>query len=213
MCPAMDEIQPGLMHWSAFHERIRQDFHSAFHAPSGTLIDPMEPLGGIGEIEHHGRPQRIVLTSRHHYRHSDRFRAAYDIPVLCHRAGLHEFEDGRQVDAYEFGDELAPGVRALEVGVLTPEETALHIAAGDGALTLADAAIRGRHGELGFVPDSLIGDDPPAIRAGLRAAFKRLCDEHEFDTLLLAHADPIATGARSALRTFADAPTAGAPPA
>ena len=212
MCPPMDEIQPGLLHWAAFHDGIGQEVHSAFHAPSGTLIDPMEPLDGLDAVERHGRPERIVLTSRHHYRHSDRFRAAFDIPVLCHRAGLHEFEGGPQVDAYEFGDELAAGVKALEVGVLTPEETALHIAAGDGALTLADAAIRGRHGELGFVPDFLLGDDPPAIRAGLRAAFRRLCDEHEFDTLLLAHADPITTGARSALRTFADAPTAGAPP-
>jgi hypothetical protein len=209
----MDEIQPGLLHWAAFHEGIRQDVHSAFHAPTGTLIDPMEPLGGPAELERHGRPERIVLTSRHHYRHSDRLREAFGIPVLCHEAGLHEFEGGPQVDGYAFGDELAPGIRALEVGVLTPEEAALHIAAGDGALTLADAAIRGRHGELAFVPDFLLGDDPPAIRDGLRAAFRRLCTEHEFDTLLLAHGDPIATGARSALRTFADAPTAGAPPA
>jgi hypothetical protein len=212
MCPPMDEIQPGLLHWTAFHEGIRQDVHSAFHAPSGTLIDPMEPLGGLAALERHGRPERIVLTNRHHYRHSDRFREELGIPVLCHRTGLHEFEGGPQVDGFEFGDELAPGIRVLEVGVLTPEETAVHIAAGDGALAFADALVRGRHGELGFVPDFLLGDDPPAIREGLRASFRRLCDEAEFDTLLLAHGDPVAIGGRSALRTFADAPTAGAPP-
>jgi hypothetical protein len=209
----MEEIQPGLLHWTAYHDGIGHDVHSAYHAPSGTLIDPMEPLGGAEAIERHGRPQRIVLTSRHHYRHSDRLRAAFDIPVLCHEAGLHEFEGGPQVDGYAFGDELAPGVTALEVGVLTPEETALHIAAGDGALTLADAALRGRQGELRFMPDGLLGDDPSAVRRGLRAAFRRLCEEHEFDSLLLAHADPIRAGARSALLTFAEAPTAGAPPA
>jgi len=201
----MDEIQPGLLHWTAFHEGIRQEVHSAFHVPSGTLIDPMEPPEGRDAIE----PRRIVLTNRHHYRHSARF----GCPVLCHEAGLHEFGDGREVEGFAWGDEIAPGVTALEVGVLCPEESALHLAAGGGAVALADAAIRGRHGELGFVPDSLLGDDPQAIRDGLRAAFRRICDEHEFESLLLAHGDPIANAGRSALRTFADAPTAGAPPA
>jgi hypothetical protein len=209
----MDQIQPGLLHWTAYHRGIGKDVHSAYHSPSGTLIDPMEPLGGLAAVERHGPPRRIVLTSRHHYRDSDRFRAAFGIPVLCHEAGLHEFGDGAEVEGYAFGDELAEGVRAVEVGVLTPEETALHIAAGDGAVTLADAAVRGSHGELGFMPDFLLGDDPQAVREGLRAAFLRVCEEHEFDSLLLAHGDPIATGARSALRAFAESPTAGAPPA
>jgi hypothetical protein len=197
----MDEIRPGLLHWTAFHDGIGTNVHSAFHVPTGTLIDPMEPPEGLDAV---GRPERIVLTSRHHYRHSDRFREAFGCPVLCHDAGLHEFDDGREVAGFAFGDELAPGVTALEVGALTPEETALHIAAGDGALTLADAAIRGRRGELRFVPDPLIGDDPEAVKDGLRAAFRRLCD-WEFDALLLAHGDPIVSGGRSALRQFAGA--------
>jgi hypothetical protein len=205
----MEEIRPGLLHWTAFHEGIRQDVHSAFHVPSGTLIDPMEPPGGLDAIE----PARIVLTNRHHYRHSDRFRDAFGCPVLCHEAGLHEFEgSGAHVDGFAWGDELAPGVTALEVGVLCPEESALHLADGASALAFADAVIRGRHGELGFVSDYLLGDDPAAVKDGLRASFRRLCEEQEFETLLLAHGDPIATGARTALRTFADAPTAGAPP-
>lgn len=207
----MEQIQPGLLHWTAYRDTIGADVHSYFHALSGTLVDPMEPPEGIAAIG--GEPQRIVLTNRHHYRHSDRFRAAFGCPVLCHESGLHEFADGREVEGFAFGDELAPGVRVLEVGVLTPEETALHLAGeGGGAMAFADCVIRGRHGELGFVPDPLLGDDPPAIRDGLRAAFRRLCDENEFDALLLAHGDPIAHGGRSALRTFADAPTAGAPP-
>ena len=201
----MEELQTGLLHWTAYHEGIGQDVHSAYHAASGTLIDPKLPRGGLAAIERHGRPQRIVLTSRHHYRDSDAIREAFGCSVLCHEAGLHEFEGGPQVDGFAFGDELADGVRALEVGVLTPEETALHIAAGDGAVTLADAAIRGRQGELGFVSDGLLGDDPQAIRSGLRDAFRRICDAVEFDTLLLAHGEPIRHGGRSALRTFADA--------
>ena len=180
--------------------------HSYLHTPSGTLIDPMEPLQGLEAVP---PVERIVLTNRHHYRHSDRFREAFGCPVLCHEAGLHEFPDGG-VEGFRWGDELAPGVTALEVGVLCPEETALHLA--DTALAFADALIRGRHGELGFVSDWLLGDDPAAIRHGLRERFHALADELEFDALLLAHGEPVRRGGRSALRTFADAPTAGAPP-
>jgi len=200
MCPVMDEIQPGVLHWTAFRDTIGANVHSYFHVASGTLIDPMEPPEGIDALP---RPERIVLINRHHYRDSDRF----GCPVLCHEAGLHEFEDGPEVKGVAFGDELAPGVTAHEVGVLTPEEAAVHLAGeGGGALAFADALIRGRDGELGFVPDSLLGDDPAAIKEGLRAAFRRLCDEVEFDALLLAHGEPIGSGGRSALRAFADAP-------
>ena len=206
----MDELQPGLLHWTGYRETIGQDVHSAFHVASGTVIDPMVPLGGLEAFERHGRPQRLVLTSRHHYRDADAFVEAFGCTVHCHEAGLHAFDGG--VEGFAFGDELAPGVIALEVGVLTPEETALHLDAGDGALALADAAIRGAHGELGFVPDELLGDDPDAIRRGLRASFSRLCESQAFDTLLLAHGDPIVHAGRSALWTFAEAPTAGGPP-
>jgi hypothetical protein len=201
----MEEIQPGLLHWTAFRDTIGEDVHSYLHTPSGTLIDPMVPLQGLDAVP---RVERIVLTNRHHHRESDRFREAFGCAVLCHEAGLHEFPD-RDVEGFRWGDELAPGVQALEVGVLCPEETAVHV--GD-ALAFADALVRGRHGELAFVSDWLLGDDPPAIRHGLRERFRALADEVEFDALLLGHGDPVRTGGRSALRTFADAPTAGAPP-
>jgi hypothetical protein len=209
----MEEIAPGVFGWTAYRDTIGQDVHSYYDLTSGTVLDPMVPLQGLGAFD--GRPvHRIVLTNRHHYREADAFRARFGCPVLCHEAGLHEFEGGPEVEGFAFGDELAPGVRALEVGVLTPEETAIHLeAAGTGALAFADSVIRGRHGELGFVPDELLGDDPQAVREGLRAAFRRLAEELEFDALLLAHGDPMRHGGRSALRTFATAPTAGAPPA
>ena len=200
MCALMEEIQPGVLHWTAFRDTIGADVHSYFHVPSGTLLDPMVPPDGIDAI---ARPERIVLTSRHHYRDSDRF----DCPVLCHEAGLHEFEGGPEVEGFRFGDELAPGVTAHEVGVLTPEETAVHLAGdGGGALAFADAVVRRGSGPLAFVSDPLLGDDPAAIKEGLRATFRRLCDEVEFDALLMAHGAPIATGGMAALRTFADAP-------
>lgn len=210
MSEPMEQILPGLWHWTAFRDTIGADVHSYWHEPSGTVLDPMVPPEGLDAFDGR-RVERLVLTNRHHYRHADDYRERFGCSVHAHEAGLHDLPG--HVEGFTFGDELAAGVRALEVGVLTPEETAVHIAAGGGALAFADCVIRGRHGELGFVPDRLLGDDPEAVRAGLREAFARLAREQEFEALLMAHGEPVRSAGRSALLTFAEAPTAGAPPA
>jgi hypothetical protein len=190
----MNEIAPGVLDWTAFRDTIGQAVHSHYVTGPGVLIDPMPPDGGLP-----GEPRLVVLTNRHHLR----FAADYDCPIRCHEAGLHEFEGGDvDVEGFAFGDELAPGVHALEVGVLCPEETALHIAAGDGVLAFADAIVRDRDGGLAFVPDWLLGDDAGAVKAGLRDAFARLLEEQEFDALLLAHGDPSPSGGRAELERF-----------
>ena len=98
----------------------------------------MLPPDGVDAFR--GRePEVILLTNRHHYRHSDRFTEEFGCPVLCHQAGLHEFEGGPPVQGFAFGDDVANGVLALEVGALTPEETAFHVDAGSGS-----AVVRGR---------------------------------------------------------------------
>ena len=188
----MDELAPGLYDWTARHEGHGQIVHSHYLEGGGVLIDPMgPPPDGLP-----GEPGLVVLTSRHHLRHA----ASYGVPIVAHEAGLHEFAGGDvDVRPFAFGDELSPGVRALEVGVLTPEETALHLDVGDGWLVLADAAIRGGDGALSFVPDGLIGDDPEGVKAGLRQALRRILDTEDFDGLLLAHGAP---GTRAELAAF-----------
>jgi hypothetical protein len=156
----------------------------------------MEPPEGLHALPRD--PERIVMSNRHHWRRIPRFRDEFGIPVLCHEAGLHDLPDG--VEGYAWGDDLAPGVTAREVGVLCPEETAVQI---DGALLFADAVIRGRGGALAFVPDGLLGDDPDAIREGLRARLRALAEEVDFDALLMAHGAPVASGGRDLLRAFA----------
>jgi hypothetical protein len=190
----MKEIAPGLIDWTALHEGIGQEVHSHYVAEPGVVIDPMPADGELPS-----RPRLAVLTNRHHLRHA----RDYGCPIRCHEAGLHEFEGADvEVEGFAFGDELAPGLRALEVGVLCPEETALHIAVGDGFLALADAIVRDGKGRLAFVPDYLLGDDPDAVRTGLRDAFARLLNEERFDGLLLAHGDPTARGGRAELEAF-----------
>lgn len=205
----MDEIFPGLTTWTAIRETIGQPVHSAYAVEARTLIDPMVPPEGLtafgdGELP---APERIVLTNRHHRRHSARYVERFRCDVLVNEHGLYELMDGPlRVRGFAPGDEVAPGIVAHEVGVLCPDESALHVAVGGGALAVADGVIRAHDdGALGFVSDPLLGDDPVRIRRGLAAAYRRLCDELEFEALLLAHGAPIATGGRDALREFADA--------
>ncbi|HEY7530627.1 MAG TPA: hypothetical protein VIC56_08135 [Gemmatimonadota bacterium] len=202
----MNEILPGVFHWSVLHEKIGIPVHSCFLRAAGVLIDPMVPAGGLDALERHGTPRHALLTNRHHYRHSGRFAERFGVEVRCHRAGLHEFTRGERVEPFEPGDELPGGIRVVEVGVLCPEETAFHLPprrgeTGGGLLAMGDAVIRGEDGELRFVPDEYM-DDADAVKRGLRQAFRRL-GELRFDTLLLAHGEPLAGNGREALRAFA----------
>ena len=197
---AMKETLPGIFHWTALHEGIGSDVSSYFVEGSGTLIDPMLPEVGTGWFR--GRPpERIVLTIRHHYRHSEAFVREFGIEVWCHEDGLHEFEDGPAVRGYSFGDTLAPGITALELDVLSPDDTALRIDADRGVLAFGDGLVHWGEGSVGFVPDRYMGDDPEAVKRGLRAGLERLLAE-EFDHLFFAHGIPIVGGGRQALERF-----------
>jgi hypothetical protein len=195
----MREIGPGIHHWKARHPKIGIEVSSYYLEPPATLTDPLEPAEGIEWFESGTKPERVVLTNRHHYRHSDRFADAFGCRVLCNEHGLHEFEDGPEVEGFAFGDVLADGITAVEVGVLCPEETALHIELGDGFVALADSLTN--YEELGFVSDRLLGDEAEAVKSGLLESFRRLLDL-DFDGLLLAHGEPIVPGGKEALREF-----------
>ena len=199
----IEEILPGVLHWTAFRDTIGEQVHSYCVPESRVLIDPMEPDVGLDWFEQHGPPELILLTNRHHYRHSGRFVDRYGCRVLCHRDGLYEFEGEARVNGFSFGDELAPGITAERVAVLCPEETAFLIESGSGALSFADAIVRDDGGPLRFVSDWLLGDDPEAVKSGLRESFRQLL-ELDFDNLLLAHGSPLVGGGKDALREFVE---------
>ncbi len=161
----------------------------------------MVPAEGLDWFRRQSKPEHVYLTNRLHYRGSDRFVEAFGTTVWCHSAGLHEFGPAPRVRGFEHGDELPGGIRALKVGALCPEETAPLIPAGGGALALGDSAIRVNE-HLEFVPDALMGEDPKAVKRGLRLAFSVLLKER-FEHLLLAHGRPFVKGGRDALRRIA----------
>jgi hypothetical protein len=200
----MREIAPGLVHWTGRHPKIGIDVSSYQHLPARVVIDPLVPAEGLDAVAARGAPELVLLTSRNHYRHSDRFAEAFGCPARCHESGLYEFTHGEKVEPFAFGDELAQGIVAQEVGSLSSDETAFHLA-DVAALAVADGVIRTGDGPLEFVPGRLMGDDPEEVRAGLLRAFRRLL-ELDFDTLLLAHGDPVVGDGKDALARFVEEP-------
>jgi hypothetical protein len=195
------ELQPGVYWWTAVHPNLGAEVSSYYLAESRTLIDPLLPPEGIEWFGGDERPipERIVLTNRHHLRDSPRFDSEFGCTILCHEAGLHEFTNGPDVEGFFFGDEVAPGVVAHEVDAICPEETALHISAGDGLIAVADGVIN--YDGPRFVSDRLIGESPETVKHGLRDAYRRLLDLR-FDGMLFAHGDPIPSGGKAVLREF-----------
>lgn len=199
----MDEITPGVWHWTARHPKIHIKVSSYFVPELGLLLDPLVPPDGFERLEELARPREIVLTNRHHWRDCGRLIERFGCTVRAPRVGMHEFTHGEPVEPYDFGDALVGGaVKVYEVGGICPDESALHVPSVS-ALAVADGVIH--HGELGFVSDDLM-DDPEDTKAALKDAYARLAAELDFDNLLTAHGAPVVGGARVALRDFAAAP-------
>jgi glyoxylase-like metal-dependent hydrolase (beta-lactamase superfamily II) len=195
----VQELLPGLFHWYAIHPNHGMQVGCHFAAGSGTVFDPLLPDEGVQWFDQH-RPRRIVLSTRHHLRHSEQIAERYGCPILAHTDGLHAFEDGPSVEGFEFGDQLADDVTALTMDAISPDDTALRIDVAEGALLFADSVIN--HGGLRFVPDSLIGDEPEQVKRAILERVAALLDE-DFDHLLFAHGDPVIGGGKQTLRAFA----------
>jgi hypothetical protein len=196
------EVLPGVHHWTAIHPKIRLPVDSFYIESARVVLDPMVPREGLEWFEGREPPSQIVLTNRHHLRESERYTETFGCPIRCSEPGLHEFGQGPKVKGFAFGEELAPGITAHELGAICPDDTALHIrTAAASALAFADGVTRPRGGGLSFVPRFLMGDDPTAVRARLRESLHGLL-ELDFDNLLFAHGEPLIGGGKAALREF-----------
>ena len=195
----MDEVIPGILHWQARHPNIKTDVSSYLLTDTATALDPILPSGEGPDWLGHEVGQ-VVLTVRHHLRSASDF----GVPIVVHRSGLREVEgEAVEVNGYEAGDELAPGVRVLPFGRICPDDAALHIALGAcGVLAFGDGIIN--YGEIGHPPDQLLGDDPEAAKADIVEGLVPLLDE-DFDVLLFAHGEPVASGGKRMLRDFVQA--------
>ena len=204
----MQEVLPGVFHWTARHPKIHIDVSSYWLEDAGVLFDPLvPPHEGLDWFAQRSvAPSAILLSNRHHYREADRFAERFGCQVHCNSAGLHEFSQEQRVEGFEVGDVLAGGVVACELDAICPDDTAL-LLTEQRAMLFADGVVRGGpyggDGPLGFVPDSLM-DDPPATKRELLAACARLLAEHDFEHLLLAHGGPVIGDGRRLLADLLD---------
>ena len=199
------EVIPGILEWSGRHPNHGSIVHSHYLTEQRVAIDPIGIDGIVAALERAGGVEQVVLTNRHHLRGAEEIIAASGAVLRCPRTGLHAFEGADTPTAVGYGweEEVAVNVTAHEVGSLSPDEGALHIAVGPGALAFADTIVADERG-LGFVPDSLM-DDPEGTKRGIVAAIRPLL-ELDFDVLLMAHGAPIPVGGKQVLAAFADSP-------
>jgi hypothetical protein len=192
----MDEILPGVHHWSARHPEIGITVHSYYLARARTALDPLLPEGA-GPDSLPGEVDQVVLSIGLHTRSAPEF----GVPIRIPREGMHRFEGrGITVEPFDDGEEIGPGLRARRVAGIAPDDYALHLDEGPGVIAFADAVIN--ESGVAFVPDDLMGDDPAAVKAATLDALEALLAEEEFDALLFAHGPPIASGGRAALEGF-----------
>jgi hypothetical protein len=196
----MEELIDGVFHWKATHPRLKIEVCCHFVAGSGTVIDPLLPREGIEWFDDRGVRQ-VILSNRHHLRHGEQIAKRFGCPIRAHESGLHEFEEGPEVEGFAFGDRLADDVVSLEMDAICPDDTVLRIDAGEGALLFADSLIH--YGSIGFVPDNLIGNDPHGVKRRVHDRCRALLDER-FEHLLFAHGEPLIGDGREALRDFAE---------
>ncbi len=199
----MEEIAPGLWHWTALRESIRNEVDSYWLERERVLIDPMLPPEGTARLAERP-PEHVILSCRHHDRDAWKLRDEFGCTLHVVASGAHELEGRGPFETFSWGDELPGGLIAQEVDAISPDETALYIPA-HRALAVADGVVRwpGQPG-LSFVPDAFM-DEPEQTKAGLVAAFLRLL-ELDFDLLLLAHGGP---STKDELRAFVGAARSG----
>ena len=194
-------MPPGLRHWTARHPNHGMLVSSYALEAEGVLLNPLLP-DGSREVLEAMTVTAIVLTNRHHVRDAERL-AGPDVPVFAPSAGLDDMSGlDVPVEGYADGDRLPGDLRAAEVGHLSADEFAV-FSARHRALAVADGVMRDGDGPLSVPPDGLIGDDPAAVKRGLGRALTRLCDELEFDHVLLAHGLPLIGDGNERLRRFA----------
>jgi hypothetical protein len=203
----MDEVVHGVFHWQARHPRTGGQAHSHLLVHAQTVLDPMVTADALELLRAHP-PERVVLSNRHHYRQADLLVDEFGCQVFCPEAGLDAFTDGdRVVEPFAYGDEVAPGLFAHEIGSICPDDAALELRRAPGVVAFADGLMH-HEGRLHFVSDALLADDPADVddvKHGLFASLERLLGL-DFEVMLFAHGEPVASGGRRKLASFLDTP-------
>lgn len=186
----IEEVVPGVWHWSLHDDRI--DFVSSSHAvaaEAGTvLIDPL-PLAP-GPLEALAPVHAICLTAGSHQRSAWRLRRRLGARVWA-PAPARELEEEPDV-RYSAGDLLPAGLAAyFTPGAGTTQHTLL--LADRGVAFVPDLLLRPQGGELEISPYEH-SYDPAEQRRSLEKLL-----ELPFSVLCLAHGAPVTADPKPAI--------------
>jgi glyoxylase-like metal-dependent hydrolase (beta-lactamase superfamily II) len=185
----VEEVVPGVWHWSISDERIG-GFISAAHAASTVLIDPL-PLAPEA-FERLGPVSAIVLTCGSHQRSSWRLRGELGVPVWA--PALSKEIDEEPDERYGDGDELPGGLRAVFTpGAGTTQHTLL--LTSPSVAFVPDLLLRPAGESLAVLPDKW-AHDPQQMRESLRKVL-----DLDFEVLCLGHGAPVTDDPKGVLRT------------
>ena len=200
----MEEVVPGVWHWTAMHPRIGQQVHSHWIADSRVVLDPMVPPEGMPVFD--PAPERVVLTNRHHLREGGTFADELGgVPILGPGGRHARVRRGRSAGGRLRGGRRGRAGRHRQGdGAIALDDHVLHIRTrGEGLLAFGDAIIVW-DGELTFVPDFLMDEPDKVKKDTVERAVPLLA--LDFDHLLFAHGDPVIGRGRTALAEFMENP-------
>ena len=187
----LQQIAPNLWFWTALHEEWQVAFSSAaWVADEGlVLVDPIElSAAGLAEMEKLGKPIAILLTNQNHERHASWFRKHYRIPVHVHRDAV----PGIEIPPDEFfcdGATVPGNLLVMHLPGASQSECAFFSKTDGGTLLSGDVVMNGKQG-LTFLPDQYCENSKQN-----RESARKLLDI-QFETLTVAHGDPIFPKAR-----------------
>jgi len=188
----IEEIIPGVWHWSISDDRIggyQSDAYAVKQAGGVVMIDPLplapDALAGLGKID------AICLTAACHQRASWRYRKAFGVKVYA-PADCRAMADTPDI-SYRAGDKL-PG--ALEPVHTPGPESAHHGFLRHGEPTIffcADLLVHGKEDGLRVIAGPM-HDDP---ETSLKSVHGFL--DLDFDVLCLSHGEPIFEDPKTAI--------------
>jgi glyoxylase-like metal-dependent hydrolase (beta-lactamase superfamily II) len=193
----MREIVPGILTWPSFSARFGYDFNGFLvRRPDGNLVvDPVEPTDDDLAVIAREGVARILVTNRNHYRAAARLRERTGARVAVHPADAAFVREKGVVvdDALAHFERIGPFVVIPAAGK-SPGEIALHWP-DKRILLVGDACVGTPPGGLSLLPPAVI-EAPDELRRSLR----RIADELDFDTLLVADGESLLHGGRAALQ-------------
>lgn len=199
---AVQQILPGVWHWTAPHPNLRDFAVSSYWLDEVRIL--VDPLIGPSERDWFSglglTPDAIVLTNHHHYRSSAELSDRYGAAIHAPQASVHLYRGGERVTGYGAGDELAAGLVAVDLGARSANDCGLYFERAR-ALWPADTIVRAPDDPadpIGWVIDAFF-EDPAASKSELLTVFTRILSDTDFEHLMPAHGLPLIGNGRAEL--------------